>query len=163
MLHRLVASILMVGAVALIAPSVNAQSKTIEFSGTMPPPPDNCSFGIPSFGKLQPEGRTKLTSAANNGFVYLICLAPANITLSAPIKSIGPSFSPNACEVSLRQESDRPAPVVFSYNSCTGISSPTPVASVTSQNNLYLSMSVAASSGIPVGDYTYAVILSIVP
>jgi hypothetical protein len=164
MLTRLVVPAFIVGsAVALITPSVNAQSVNLQFRGTMPPPSINCTFGTPDSDILVPEGRTTLTSTGAVR-VTLRCLAPATITLSAPIQTSGPSFSPDSCRVAMNQQNPAfPGPTGFAYTSCTGTSPPTPVANTVSTGTLVVSMTVASTSGIPVGDYAYNVTVSIVP
>jgi hypothetical protein len=59
MLRRLVSSTLIVGAVALIAPGVNAQTVDMKFKGTMP---SNCTFGTPKEGTLTSQDNSTLSS-----------------------------------------------------------------------------------------------------
>jgi hypothetical protein len=157
MLRHLVTSALVLGsAVAVIAPSVSAQNVTVPFRGNIPA---NCTFGTAtpgtiSVGRLDPSGAVSALTGFD-GAVNISCLAPGNLTISAPVKVSGPSFTPTACRATYGTVG---IPTV-EFNSCDGTS---PALPVSGSRALRVGLFITAGA-IPPGDYEYNVILSIVP
>jgi hypothetical protein len=158
MLRCLFASVLVMGsAVVLSALSANAQSVNVPFSGTMP---TNCTFGTPTPGVLVPDGSAALVAGIARGTlgsVSLQCTAPANITVSAPIQTSGPAFTPTDCEAEILLAGGSDLALNLS---CTGTSTP---AQVSGTNTLNVGMRVRSDRPIPPGDYAYNVTLTIAP
>jgi hypothetical protein len=159
MLRRLFTSALIFGGtIVLSAPSTHAQSVLMPFSGTIS---NQCAFNTASVvaGTLAPSPVTNPTTLASTGSgggsVSLNCLGPVNITLSAPIQTSGPTFTPTACQTSLSGGTD------INYSSCTGTSPASTISATASP--LSILMSVSNPAGIPAGAYNYKVTLSIVP
>jgi hypothetical protein len=159
MLRRLFASVLVMGsAVVLSALSANAQSVNVPFTASVGA---NCTFGTPTPGVLVlVEGSIALVADPTKGTlgsVSLQCTAPANITVSAPIKISGPVFNPSGCAASIFLAGGS----VLAFNdSCDGTGTP---AQVSGTNTLNIAMGVSSQSVIPPGDYAYNVTLTIVP
>lgn len=159
MLRHLFACVLIVGgAVTLNTTSIQAQTVNLPFSGTMP---TNCTFGTPIPGVLAPNGTNRLTTdSGSRGSVTLNCLAPANITITAPIQTGGLSFSPTSCTAEFYTVGDQRAGTLLRFQSCSGTS---PAKPINGSQTLSVGMSVMANSGIPPGEYSYNVTLTITP
>jgi hypothetical protein len=159
MLRRLLTSALVLGsAVTFIAPSANAQSVNVPFSGTMTA---NCTFGNPAPGILFPVGTTTLAANASAGArVSLNCSAPANITISAPLQTSGTTLSPTNCSADFTSNAGVAGGPAIAFPSCVGTSAPT---SISGLSSLRVGMSVTDTNGIPPGDYSYNVTLTLTP
>jgi hypothetical protein len=153
MLRHLVVSAFIVGSAALMAPRVNAQSLDLPFSGSVP---TNCTFNNTTPGTLTVSGSTlsSTNSGGANASVNVTCLSPVRVTLSAPIQTGGPTFTPTQCNSALfiGGQLARNVPACDS----TG----TAIAPISGSQAISASMSV---TGAPPGDYNYKVILTLTP
>lgn len=92
----LTAGLIVMGSVAL-APKTMAQTVDVPFSGTIG---GACNFGQVTPGSLgvnQPSNPTALAGGFPGGAlgkVSITCNAPSQLTVSQPIQTGGPSFSP---------------------------------------------------------------------
>jgi hypothetical protein len=169
MLRRLFASVLVLGsAVVLSAPSANAQSVNMPFSGTVA---TNCTFGTPTAGQLSLSGTSPNTlsaeqsatgSSASASTVTLNCTAPASLSVSAPTQISGPQLSPVNCSSVVRARNLQGSPLI-NYPSCAGFSSPATFPNNLANPTLEVFMSVQTAGAIPSGTYGYEVILTLTP
>jgi hypothetical protein len=158
MLRKVVASTLILGSTVLLnAPTVQAQSTDVQFNVSVA---TNCIFQQNKPGVLAISSGSVLTannSTGTQGSVGFVCSGPANITVSAPRQVAGPTFTPSACSAAISRPSGA---VVAQVTTCGGTSSP---GAISGQDTLNVDMSVASSSLIPAGDYSYSVTLTIAP
>jgi hypothetical protein len=164
MLRSLLVSALVAGsAIVLSAPNVNAQSVNMPFTGTIAA--TGCTFGTPTTGTLAPTPNVNPTTLSGfppigtQSSVRMDCTAPPNMTISAPIQTSGPTFTPTSCTVELLVPRFRVVERIR-FESCAGTNAPT---LIDNTGDLVVNMSVSNPAGIPSGTYGYNVTLSIVP
>ncbi|AFZ22724.1 hypothetical protein Cylst_0367 [Cylindrospermum stagnale PCC 7417] len=159
--HSLFTAALILAASAAAAPKTMAQTVDIPFAGTVG---GGCTFDTPIAGILAVQGPVgtptslrgdSFINGGSRGKVNVVCSQPASLTVSLPVQTGGPTFTPIFSDASV----ESPAGVTSSFPG----SSPIPLPSNATGTPLEVKMFVDKGSTLQAGNYQYNVTLTIVP
>lgn len=154
--RALLISALTVTGVAAFASNTFAQTVNVPFNGTVGAV---CSFGQPTPGTLGLNTPTSPTALAGGysggvfGQVSVSCNQPARVSISKPVQTAGPSFTPVTSA----------AMISSSFGSTD--SNGAPPLSLSSSGTVPLKIDMIVDKGSPLaaGNYSYVTTLTIVP
>lgn len=168
--RALLISALTVTAAAAFAPSTLAQTVDVPFNGTVP---GLCSFGQPTAGTLGMGGSTGSTASGGGyyggpsgptalgsrgyggafGQVAVSCNQSARVTVSKPVQTAGPSFTPIYSSASINSSAGS-----TDSNGASPLSLP-----IGGYVTLDIDMIVDKGTPLTAGNYSYVTTLTIVP
>ncbi|MBD2777030.1 hypothetical protein [Iningainema tapete] len=165
MIRRLLSCALVIASTAAIAPKAFAQSVDINFSGTVQ---GKCNFGTPTGGVLAADGGfgngqgaskiSSLVPGGSPGQVIVSCNEPANLMISAPIQTGGPSGGLSGAIVESPFGSTGTG-----FGSFSGPTGPLFLPSGATPLTVHMGVESASNSYLPPGNYAYKVTLTITP